>query len=204
MKTSDLIGPTLDWAVAKCEGRVLREPVNATYADVEGLYVPFYLRDVVCAYRDNTCVSAVVKDIKVTRCGVDKGVGATAPSISFVDSDGRIARGSIGMFFVDSKEAELEAQRRMHGDTNDYSPSTDWAQGGPLIERERVKVFPNVGGTWSAQIRHTESHPLVSHPVLAGWTNSPGPTPLIAAMRCLVASRLGDEVEIPDELQGVT
>lgn len=28
-----------------------------------------------------------------------------------------------------------------------------------------------------------------------------GPTPLIAAMRCYVASRLGDEVEIPEELK---
>lgn len=27
-----------------------------------------------------------------------------------------------------------------------------------------------------------------------------GPTPLIAAMRCFVASKLGDEVEVPDEL----
>lgn len=27
-----------------------------------------------------------------------------------------------------------------------------------------------------------------------------GPTPLIAAMRCYVASKLGDEVEIPEEL----
>lgn len=27
-----------------------------------------------------------------------------------------------------------------------------------------------------------------------------GPTPLIAAMRCFVASRLGDEIEIPEEL----
>jgi hypothetical protein len=27
-----------------------------------------------------------------------------------------------------------------------------------------------------------------------------GHTPLIAAMRCYVASKLGDEVEIPDEL----
>jgi len=27
-----------------------------------------------------------------------------------------------------------------------------------------------------------------------------GPTPLIAAMRCYVASKLGDEVEIPQEL----
>ncbi len=85
-----------------------------------------------------------------------------------------------------------------------WHPSTDWSQAGTIIERERIKVFPNVGGTWSAQIRHTKSHSLVSHPVLAGWTNSSGPTPLIAAMRCLVASRLGDEVEIPDELQGVT
>jgi hypothetical protein len=27
-----------------------------------------------------------------------------------------------------------------------------------------------------------------------------GPTPLIAAMRCFVASKLGDEIEIPKEL----
>ena len=29
-----------------------------------------------------------------------------------------------------------------------------------------------------------------------------GPTPLIAAMRCYVASKLGDEVEVPVELLG--
>ena len=28
-----------------------------------------------------------------------------------------------------------------------------------------------------------------------------GPTPLIAAMRCYVASKLGDEVEVPEELK---
>jgi hypothetical protein len=27
-----------------------------------------------------------------------------------------------------------------------------------------------------------------------------GPTPLIAAMRCYVASKMGDEVDVPDEL----
>ena len=27
-----------------------------------------------------------------------------------------------------------------------------------------------------------------------------GPTPLIAAMRCFVASHLGDEVNVPEEL----
>lgn len=75
-----------------------------------------------------------------------------------------------------------------------------WSQGGPIIEQERIKLFPNVGGTWTAQIRLEENHPRVKHKVLAGWVNGSGPTPLIAAMRCYVASKLGDEVEIPEEL----
>lgn len=84
--------------------------------------------------------------------------------------------------------------------TGMYRPSVDWSQGGPLIEAERIKVAPNLGGSWHGQIRHTKHHPLVQKPVLAGWTNQHGPTPLVAGMRCLVASRLGDEVDVPDEL----
>jgi hypothetical protein len=72
-----------------------------------------------------------------------------------------------------------------------YAPSTDWSQGGPIIEREGISV-DRAGLAWTADlsdsvggyIEHTES----------------GPTPLIAAMRCYVASKLGDEVEIPKEL----
>ena len=82
-----------------------------------------------------------------------------------------------------------------------FKPSTDWVQGGSIIERENMKVFPNVGGRWSAQIRHTVNHPLVAHPVLDGWTNGAGETPLIAAMRCYVASKLGSGVEIPKLLK---
>lgn len=78
--------------------------------------------------------------------------------------------------------------------------STDWSQGGPIIEREMVKVSPNLNETWTAQIRHTGDHPLVAHPVLKGWTNRVGSTPLIAAMRCFVASKLGDEVDVPEAL----
>jgi hypothetical protein len=81
-----------------------------------------------------------------------------------------------------------------------WSPSTVWAQGGPIIERENIKVAPNINGTWSAQIRHAKEHPLVAQPVLTGWTNKHGPTPLVAAMRCFVASKLGDEVDVPEEL----
>ena len=71
-----------------------------------------------------------------------------------------------------------------------WHPSTDWAQGGPIIERERITVWNNEVW-WHAAYND-------------GTDDIYGQTPLIAAMRCLVASRLGDEVEIPNELQGVT
>ena len=73
-----------------------------------------------------------------------------------------------------------------------YSPSTDWSQGGPIIEREclEVRVFAEHGAPDGGPYWISEHHPEVGH----------GPTVLIAAMRCLVASRLGDEVDVPDEL----
>jgi hypothetical protein len=69
--------------------------------------------------------------------------------------------------------------------------STDWSQGGPIIERERIVVTP-VGGYWEANGCKPPYH---------DDTFSTGDTPLIAAMRCYVASRLGDEVEVPEELK---
>ena len=68
-----------------------------------------------------------------------------------------------------------------------FCPSTDWAQGGPIVERERIRLESR--GIWCAA---HDTHE---------WTESTGPTPLIAAMRCYVASKLGDEVEIPEELK---
>jgi hypothetical protein len=110
MKTSKLIGPALDWAVAKCE--------NAFF-----------------------------------------GTGVYALT-----------------HFTNNKEM--------------YQYSTDWSRGGPIIEREKIGVEYTSAGCWHAAIE---------------WLDEPsytevGPTPLIAAMRCYVASRLGDEVEIPEEL----
>jgi hypothetical protein len=74
----------------------------------------------------------------------------------------------------------------------DYHYSTDWAQGGPIIERERISIEDCQDGAglyWEAT---RIEPPAVSE--------ARGPTPLIAAMRCYVASKLGDEVEVPDEL----
>lgn len=66
-----------------------------------------------------------------------------------------------------------------------YSPSADWAQGGPIIDQERISVKqPADGG---------------AHAYFDGRNATvAGPTPLIAAMRAYVASKLGDEVgEVP-------
>lgn len=49
------------------------------------------------------------------------------------------------------------------GTIYEFRPSVKWSHGGPIIEREKVKISPNLNDTWSAQIRHTTPHPLVAH-----------------------------------------
>ena len=85
------------------------------------------------------------------------------------------------------------------------SPSTLWAQGGPIIERERIELKCWDGtwgveeGTWVAEVLHEDRR-------YGGLMRSEGqgPTILLAAMRCYVASKLCDqftnEVDVPDEL----
>jgi hypothetical protein len=67
-----------------------------------------------------------------------------------------------------------------------YAPSTDWSLGGPIIERERTEFDFNE----DTQMFHAYD----------GVYSGIGHTHLIAAMRCYVVSKLGDEVEIPNEL----
>ena len=83
----------------------------------------------------------------------------------------------------------------------DYVPNRDnfstcWNKGGPLIERELIRVIaPTVRGVdWVARIKQG----LPSS--MNGWYEKNGPTPLITAMRCYVASKLGEEVDVPEEL----
>jgi len=115
MKTSELTGAALDWAVAKCEG----------------------------AYTQS----------------VD------------TDIDGTIRINYGGMY---------------------PEWSTDWAQGGPIIEQERLLIQPEIG---------KEGMGNAWYAVSMKDTDSYGPTPLIAAMRCYVASKLGDDVTLPPELE---
>lgn len=70
--------------------------------------------------------------------------------------------------------------------------STDWAQGGPIIEREGIDICRLNNGEWRGQL-YEEG--------LDKMYREYGPTPLIAAMRCYVVAKWNDEVEIPEELK---
>ena len=125
MKTSELTGAALDWAVAKAEGKTPK--INCT---------------------------------------------------SFQDAF--IYRVYLGWSYEHSS----------NGSIVEHKPSTDWDEGGPIIEREKIRLdttWNQEDNNWSARMD-----------TVGGWW--PGDTPLIAAMRCYVASKLGDEIEIPKEL----
>ena len=89
-----------------------------------------------------------------------------------------------GLCILDADLVDMETD-----DAQELRYSRDWAQGGPILDRERITIrqwtdmpiihayMPHDGAPWGA-----------------------GPTPLIVAMRCLIASKLGREVEVPDEL----
>ena len=76
-----------------------------------------------------------------------------------------------------------------------FRPSTDWAQAGPIIEREKISLLDQSTQAWGTP-------PLIWFAAVGDVSDDEvlgyrGPTPLVAAMRCYVASTLGDEVEIP-------
>ena len=77
--------------------------------------------------------------------------------------------------------------------------STEWAQGGPIIDRMVRGHFFLIAD---------DLHPIDADRIHVAYGATEhqnfqghGPTLLIAAMRCYVASKLGDEVEIQEELK---
>lgn len=71
-----------------------------------------------------------------------------------------------------------------------YSPSTDWSQGGPIIERKEIQLSstPYSEGLW------WYANCMGSDIIFSG------PTPLVAAMRCYVESVFGETINVPEEL----
>jgi hypothetical protein len=72
-----------------------------------------------------------------------------------------------------------------HGE--DFEPSTDWAQGGAIIEREGIDLKRVTEALWDAHAHNVNFY-------------ESGSTPLEAAMRCYVASKLGEDVDVPQEI----
>ena len=128
MKTSELTGAALDWAVAKCEG------------------FDWYIE--------------------------------TRPT----------AYGPKPFVFEEHGEASCL-----------FQPSTRWSQGGPIIEAERIFLKPSKLSPTTSKRIAWGAHGFYGN--TGQKVHRHGPTPLIAAMRCYVASKLGDEVDVPEELQ---
>lgn len=98
-----------------------------------------------------------------------------------------------------------------------YSPSTDPAQGHPIIDREGIAARKHSSGTWYAMAqadvgdnqspswneftwRNALRYRDYPHEEYKRRQRFAGPTMLIAAMRCYVASKLGPTVDVPQEL----
>lgn len=145
IKTEELEGQALEFAVAKCQG------INVGIISVE---------EQTARFMDGIGKEETEKYAKeyAEICASFK------PSLCVIHTDGY----------------------RSQCDARYLKFSSDWAKGGPIIEREGIFVGPHGhhpnGIAWKGKARYN------------------GPTPLIAAMRCYVASKLGDEVEIPEEL----
>ena len=154
MKTSELTGPALDWAVAKGEGKYLV------------FFDEYFTRNGLASGKSQARVESMLdyQPLKGKWCWLNRIGGAVA--------------------------------------IPNYS--TDWSQGGPIIEEDIFKLFRNVGGSWTAQIKKRVPYYSPTYDADIGADeilSKAGPTPLIAAMRCYCCAKLGDEVEIPEELQ---
>lgn len=80
-----------------------------------------------------------------------------------------------------------------------FSPSSEWIDGGPIVEREQITIFWNrvyTGDPCTCEAMKDCTYGMTYENAPECSTVAYGETALIAAMRCFVASKFGDEVEI--------
>jgi hypothetical protein len=103
----------------------------------------------------------------------------------------KIKTSDLTLLALDWAAAKCEVGEDISEIDDPHFYSTDWAIGGPIIEREGLLVRPSFTD---------ERDKWTSIQWAPKGVFESGPTPLVAAMRCYVASVLGDEVDIPEEL----
>ncbi len=79
-----------------------------------------------------------------------------------------------------------------------FDPSTDWAQGGPIIGQEKISFVltdwaDDADRYWAGYQPCLQSMTGMAYDGVTGT----GPTPLVAAMRAFVANKFGDDVHDP-------
>lgn len=77
----------------------------------------------------------------------------------------------------------------------DFTPSRELAWAWPIIDHEGITVGPSETAPFAAYVG-----PASAGASAAAGDRYSGPTALVAAMRCFVARRLGNEVDVPDDV----
>jgi hypothetical protein len=81
---------------------------------------------------------------------------------------------------------------------NVYEPASNPAQGQPIMERERIATWSGLGCWYALHPENAGSAWLKNGTIDAtAFDGESGETQLQAAMRAYVASKFGDEVELP-------
>ncbi|KLR57126.1 hypothetical protein OX89_14125 [Diaphorobacter sp. J5-51] len=155
---------------------------------MEGLTTPFTLFDVTYIYRgDGEIADAKTAPVKIIRYGINHEVRATAPSVTFIDHQGRKGLASVDMFYTNREEAELEIIIATKGQIADFDPLGDWAQCGKLIDEY---------GIMFESIQHEDGKMIQAY-LRGRGTSGPkgvGKNHRVAALRCLLASNYAEGV----------
>ena len=197
VSVAEINGKALTWAVASITGRALRKPRRANAADAKHLNVPFTLYEVAYILRDKKLIAANVQPITVLAWnrGNPQAPRKDTDIIEFLDGNGHMGMGDVGLFFYTEDEAKLQAREAMKGGLEGFDPGTNWSQGGPLIDEHGIMFQSTGNGAYLMAYLRKQG---TSGPTGIGETH------LIAAMRCLLASVTGVSVEVPSELLDTT
>ena len=91
---------------------------------------------------------------------------------------------------VDGMPPDVFAKGRWHK----YSPSRDWSDAGPLVERYNVAVWPIAeSGHYEAEARYWDANGGLGGDTARHFVGL-GPTPMVAICRAVVAIKAGDWV----------
>lgn len=120
--------------------------------------------------------------------------------IKTAELEGAALDWAVGCILYGPEQLYFEHDGKLCFQSRRWNPSTNWSQGGPIIEREGISLEPlKEGDGWCACFGCTVHDFLLwDQPYNADAAYGEGFTPLVAVMRCFVASRLGDEVDVPN------